>query len=121
MDDNGTDSQEIPLAAIRYGMPVLDVRGAFLGRVEYVGTGDPGAIGEPQHAVLGNLPASEAPRIPTDADDARRTGFVRLATYGPRDELLVASAHIACVADDHIRLSITADEAITDGTPLASP
>jgi hypothetical protein len=121
VDDSSADSQAIPLAAIRYGMPVLDVRGAFLGRIEYVGTTDPGVVGEPHHGVLGNQPASGAPRTPSDADDTRRTGFVRLATCGPRDDLLVASAHIACVADDHIRLSITADEALTAGTTLASP
>jgi hypothetical protein len=62
------------------------------------------------------------PRHPTNRQTAKSgQGFVRLATCGPRDDLLVASSHITCVADDHIRLSITADEAITAGTTLASP
>jgi hypothetical protein len=80
------------LAAVRYGMPVVDVHGAFLGRIEHVGSSPPGETGDPQ---LG------------------------LKISGTKESLLVEAAHIAYVTDDHIRLSITADRAIGYGQSTA--
>lgn len=89
-DDQLNDRQAVPLAAVRYRMPVLDVQGAFLGTIEYVDS---------------------------DAQSA-----LRLHRCGPREcDLFVASAHISYVADDHVRLSITVDEAISKGRSTASP
>lgn len=98
----------VSLAAVRYGMPVLDARGAFLGTIEYVGTAEPGArprCEDTHHA--GGPP--------------QRIGLVRLRAGGPQDcDLFVASAHIAYVDDDHVRLSITVNEALAEDQSPAS-
>jgi hypothetical protein len=109
VDDDLTSSPAVSLAAVRYGMPVLDVRGAFLGTIEYVGSAEPGAALRSEEACPGD-------------DPRRRIGLVRLQAGGRRDcDLFVASAHIAYVADDHVRLSITASEAITGDRATAGP
>jgi hypothetical protein len=107
--DDLTSSPAGSLAAVRYGLPVLDVRGAFLGTVEYVGTAEPGAG-----------PTSEETRR---ADDPQgRIGLVRLQAGERRGcDLFVASTHIAYIADDHVRLSITASEAITEDQSTEGP
>ena len=98
MDDNSLDRHAVPLAAVRLGMLVIDLRGAFLGRVKYVGTGDPSA----------GSTCGEA--------------FVKVQGCPPRDRtLLIAAGRIAYVADDHVRLSVTADEVFGDPQAPAGP
>jgi hypothetical protein len=107
--DDLTSSPAVSLAAVRYGMPVLDVRGAFLGTIEYVGTAEPGT-------------ASRSAETPHADDPHWRIGLVRLQACGRRGcDLFVASAHIAYIDDDHVRLSITASEAITEDQSTAGP
>jgi hypothetical protein len=81
------DRRPVPLAAVCCGSPVLDVQGAFVGCVEYVRTGEPDA--------------------PARCD----LGFVKVRRDGPQGrEFFVSPAQIAYVADDHLRLSVTADD-----------
>lgn len=91
-----TGPQIGPLAAVRPGSPVLDVRGALVGRVGYVGIGQHDAI---------------------QSDDSPRPfGFVKVLGYGAGDRgFVVEPGQIAYVADDHVRLSVSA----FDTTPSA--
>jgi len=87
----------VPLTAVRCGSPVLDARGALLGKVEYVETGQP--------------------------DGRSRTcsglHFVKVSGYGPGDrEFIVAADLVAYVADDHVRLSVAADDPTLSTHPL---
>jgi hypothetical protein len=87
--------QTVPLAAICCGLPVFDVQGAFVGCVEYVRTGDP------------TCPTTHE----TLAERLFHLGFVKVRRDGPRDrELLISADQIAYVADDHVRLSVRADD-----------
>jgi uncharacterized protein YrrD len=89
------DWQIVPLAAVLCGTPVMDARGALIGRVESVCTVD----------------------LSADA----RTGIV-VRSGGVRGRaFFVARAQIACVAEDHVRLSVTEDEAIAAPRSSAGP
>ncbi|WP_433169189.1 hypothetical protein [Kribbella sp. CA-247076] len=99
----------VSLAAVHYGAPVLDARGAPVGRVVDVGSG--------------NIPAQSfaggEPPDPWPADEALQgLGFVRVTRYGPAGHDLVISAdRIAYVADDHLRLSEIFDDAVRGAEP----
>ncbi len=109
MVDDTNEGQPAAIAAVRYGMPVLDVRGAFLGTIGYVGTGESGA-------------ATGYDETHNAADARGRIGLVRLQACGRRDcDLFIAPANIAYVADDHVRLSITANEAISEARTTGDP
>jgi hypothetical protein len=83
------------LAAICCGTPVVDACGAFVGRVEYVRTGQHGDDGDP--------PGGE---------QLRRGGFVKVCCEPGDRAFLVAAGQIAYVAEDHVRLSVTADRTL---------
>ncbi|MFI6676835.1 hypothetical protein [Kribbella sp. NPDC050470] len=85
-----------PLAAVRHGLLVLDVRGALVGRVEYVGVEDPD---EQRHETWLSGEAliwSRFVQVRGSRPDGR--GFV------------IEPGQIACIADDHLRLSVGADD-----------
>jgi hypothetical protein len=85
--------QAVSLAAVLCGMPVIDAQGALLGLVESVRTDD--------------LNASAGSGLIVRACGVREFDF------------FVAAARIACVADDHVRLSVTAEETIA--APRSNP
>jgi hypothetical protein len=73
---------------VRAGSPVIDARGALVGRVEYVGLACPATRGR--------------------ADE--RAGFVTIRGTAPSvGSFLIDPEQIAYVTDDHVRLSIVAD------------
>ncbi|TDD13445.1 hypothetical protein E1218_34510 [Kribbella turkmenica] len=100
----------IPLAAVCHGSPVRDARGAPIGRVVDVGT----ATVHAESLVRGEPPG------PWPAGDARqRLGYVRVSRYGPGGtDIVIAADRIAYVADDHVRLSVTADDVIFTDEPF---
>jgi len=99
--------QAVPLAAVRHGSTVLDVRGAPVGRVEYVG------IGHPDEPLLLRDGTAQVD------DPLWRVGFVKVHGYGPgARDFIVTPGQIAYVADDHVRLSVAADDATLSADPL---
>jgi hypothetical protein len=72
------------------GSPVIDARGALIGWVESVCT--------------------------QQLDTTRTCGVLIRANCGPGRELFATPTQIACIADDHVRLSVTADAVAAPGS-----
>lgn len=114
MNENSFDRQLVPLATVCCGSPVLDVQGAFMGWVEYVRTREPN-LSAGRDTGQGEVPPPGAVAEELTGDRQvderlRSMGFVKVHRDGPPEcELLVSAAQIAYVADDHLRLSVTAD------------
>jgi hypothetical protein len=123
MNENSFDRQLVPLATVCCGSPVLDVQGAFVGRVEYVRTGEPD-LSAGRETGQGDVPppAAMAQELTGDRqvdERLRSMGFVKVHRDGLQDrDLLVSAAQIAYVADDHLRLSVTADDVLLSADHL---
>lgn len=121
-----TDSSS-PISHVAEGMKVVDSAGEEIGSVEFVRMGDPTAAttgAEPPHndGFLDDLARafgrSDEPDVPdTIRDRLLRLGYIKVDGKGIlQSDLYVAADLVASVTQDHVRLAVSKDQLIEEGS-----